>query len=102
MSKFVDPSPDALLFPAADGVSHLAQSTFGKHWEPARKAAGREDMPWHALRHHGATKAAKAGATLKELQQRLGHSTVAAAMRYQHAAGRDTELARRMSELADT
>lgn len=100
LSTFVDDSPEALLFPAADGVSHLAQSTFGKHWEPARKAAGREDMPWHALRHHGATKAAKAGATLKELQQRLGHSTVAAAMRYQHAAGRDTELARRMSELA--
>lgn len=96
----VGPSPDALLFPATDGTTHLAQSTFAKHWDPARLAAGREDMPWHALRHYGATRAALAGATLKELQERLGHSTVAAAMRYQHTAGRDAELAKRMSELA--
>lgn len=93
-------SPEALLFPAADGTTHLAQSTFAKHWYPARKAAKREDMPWHALRHYGATRAALAGATLKELQERLGHSTVAAAMRYQHTAGRDADLARRMSEQA--
>ena len=95
-------SPESLLFPASDGVSHLAQSTFAKHWYPARKAAKRTDMPWHALRHHGATRAALAGATLKELQERLGHSTVAAAMRYQHTAGRDAELAQRMSDLAKT
>lgn len=100
LAKHVDHSPDALLFPAADGVTHLAQSSFAKHWYPARKAAGREDMPWHALRHYGATRAALAGATLKELQERLGHSTVAAAMRYQHTAGRDSELAKRMSDLA--
>lgn len=97
----VRPGPESLLYPATDGTTHLAQSTFAKHWYPARKAAGRVDMPWHALRHYGATRAALAGATLKELQERLGHSTVAAAMRYQHTAGRDAELARRMSELAE-
>nr|WP_240949016.1 tyrosine-type recombinase/integrase [Microbacterium sp. CFH 90308] len=100
LKDFVSRSPESLLFPAADGVSHLAQSAFYKHWDPARSAAKRPDMPWHALRHYGATRAALAGATLKELQSRLGHSTVAAAMRYQHTAGRDEELARRMSELA--
>lgn len=98
--EFVGRSADSLLFPSADGSGHLAQSAFWKHWNPARTAAGRQDMPWHALRHYGATRAALAGATLKELQSRLGHSTVAAAMRYQHTAGRDEELARRMSELA--
>ncbi|WP_341957481.1 site-specific integrase [Microbacterium sp. LWH13-1.2] len=100
LSEFVGRSADSLLFPSADGSGHLAQSAFWKHWNPARIAAGRQDMPWHALRHYGATRAALAGATLKELQSRLGHSTVAAAMRYQHTAGRDEELARRMSELA--
>ena len=100
LEKNVDDSPESLLFPPTRGGSHLAQSSFAKHWYPARLAADREDMPWHALRHYGATRAALAGATLKELQERLGHSTVAAAMRYQHSAGRDTELARRMSELA--
>lgn len=102
LSANVAPGPESLLFPAADGVSHLAQSTFAKHWYPAREAAKRTDMPWHALRHHGATRAALAGATLKELQDRLGHSTVAAAMRYQHTAGRDAELAQRMSEQASS
>ncbi len=100
LDQYVGHSPDALLFPASDGTTHLAQSTFGKHWVPARKSADRDDMPWHALRHFGATRAALAGATLKELQDRLGHSTVSAAMRYQHSAGRDSELAKRMSELA--
>lgn len=92
--------PESLLFPAADGVTHLSQTSFYKHWTKARAAAGRSDMPWHALRHYGATRAALAGATLRELQERLGHSTVSAAMRYQHTAGRDAELAKRMSELA--
>lgn len=93
--------PDSLLFPAADGVTHLAQSSFVRYWYPARAAAGREDLTFHTLRHYGATKFAQTGATLKEIQSRLGHSTVAAAMRYQHAVGRDEELARRMSELED-
>jgi integrase len=93
-------NPDALLFPAADGTSHLAESTFTKHWYPARMAAGREDMPWHALRHFGLTAYAQTGATLAEIQARAGHSTVHAAMRYQHAADRDAELAARMSSMA--
>ncbi len=100
LREYVPRFPESLLFPAADGKTHLSQTTFYKHWDTARRAAGREDMPWHALRHYGATRAALAGATLKELQARLGHSTVAAAMRYQHTAGRDEELARRMSDLA--
>ena len=98
----VGDSPDALLFPAGDGTMHLAQSTFVKHWYPARKAAARTDLAFHALRHFGATRYALTGATLAEIQSRLGHSTVAAAMRYQHTAGRDAELAQRMSDLAKT
>lgn len=100
LKEHVGRFPESLLFPGPDGVKHLSQSTFHRHWETARAAAKRTDLPWHGLRHYGATRAAIAGATLKELQTRLGHSTVAAAMRYQHTAGRDEELARRMSELA--
>ena len=99
LAENVGDSPEALLFPSASGDSHLAQSSFAKHWYPARDAAGRPDLAFHALRHFGATKFAQTGATLKEIQSRLGHSTVAAAMRYQHTAGRDAELAKRMSEL---
>lgn len=96
------PGRDALLFPAAaDDNLHMAPSTLYKVYYPARKAAGREDLRWHDLRHTGAVLAAQTGATLAELMGRLGHSTPGAAMRYQHAAAdRDAEIARRLSELA--
>ena len=93
--------PDALLFPGRDGVSHLQPSTLHRNWRMAREAAGRPDLRVHDLRHTGATMAARAGATLAELQQRLGHSSVSAALRYQHAAqGRDKEIAAALSAMA--
>lgn len=88
--------PDSLLFPAANGSLHLAQSTFTKHWYPARRAAGREDMPFHALRHYAGTEHAQTGATLQETMDFLGHNSIRAAMRYQHSTGRAAELAARM------
>lgn len=101
LKKFTAPGRDALLFPAsADENLHMAPSTLYKVYYPARKAAGREDLRWHDLRHTGAVLAAQTGATLAELMGRLGHSTPGAAMRYQHAAAdRDAEIARRLSAL---
>ncbi len=91
---------EALLWPAEHG-GHLAPSTFYRHYYRAREAAGRPDLRFHDLRHLGAVLAAQTGATLAELMERLGHSTPAAAMRYQHAAaGRGAEIARRLSALA--
>jgi integrase len=102
LETHVAPGQDALLFPASDGTTHLQPSTLYKVYYPARKAAGREDLRWHDLRHTGAVLAAQTGATLAELMGRLGHSTPGAAMRYQHAAAdRDAEIARRLSELHD-
>lgn len=75
--------------------------TFGKLYDKARKEVGRPDLRFHDLRHTGAVMAARAGATLAELQARLGHSTATAAMRYQHASSdRDAEIARRLSAMA--
>lgn len=88
---------NALLFPAADGVKHLSQSTFTDYWYPAREAAGRPDMPFHALRHRAGTVYAQHGATLQETMTRLGHSSMTVAMRYQHATDRDAEIAARMA-----
>ncbi len=91
-----------LLFPAADGIAHMAPSTLYKVFYPAREAAGRPDLRWHDLRHTGAVLAASTGATLAELMGRLGHSTPGAALRYQHAAqGRDAEIARKLSDLVE-
>lgn len=88
---------DALLFPARDGRSYLAQSAFWRHWNAAREAAGRPDMPFHALRHYAGTRYAQAGATPRETMARLGHSSIAASLRYQHSGNRDDELAARMA-----
>ena len=54
------------------------------------------------LRHFAGTTAAQTGATIAEVQGRLGHSTAQAAMRYQHAAsGRDAQIAEALSRMAE-
>lgn len=99
--KHAEPGKDGLLFPAAGG-GHLSGSTLFRVFAPAREIAGRPDLRWHDLRHGGAVMAAQAGATIAELMGRLGHSSPAAALRYQHAAqGRDAEIARRLSALVE-
>ena len=78
----------------------MRQSAMARVYYPARDAAGRPDLRFHDLRHTGAVLAAQTGATLAELMARLGHSTPAAAMRYQHAAqDRDAVIASRLSEM---
>lgn len=93
---------DALLFPAAtDPTKHMHAARIFKPYLRARAAAGRPDLRFHDLRHTGAVYATAAGASLAEVMARLGHSTPAAAMRYQHAAqGRDAEIAAALSKLA--
>ena len=119
LERFAQPGPSGLLFPADHG-GHLSQSTLnGKPGRRriikgriinesssgfcrAREAAGRPDLRLHDLRHTGAVLAAQTGATLAELMARLGHSTPAAAMRYQHAArDRDKAIAAALSAMAE-
>lgn len=101
LEKFVEPGKDELLFPAAHG-GHLAPASLYRQFYKARSAARRDDLRWHDLRHSGAVLAAATGATLAELMARLGHSTPAAAMRYQHAAqGRDRQIAALLSKMVE-
>ena len=98
--RHVQPGPGALLFPGASGA-HMRPKALYAVYYPAREAAGRPDLRFHDLRHTGAVLAAATGATLAELMARLGHSTVSAAMRYQHAAAdRDKVIAAALSGLA--
>jgi integrase len=61
------------------------------------------DFHFHDLRHTGDQLAAEAGATTEELMRRMGHSTVRAAMRYQHSTDRrDRQIAAEMSRRAST
>lgn len=101
LEAHVPPARSSLLFVGRDSGEQLASSTLYRWYYPARQAAGRSDLRWHDLRHTGATLAAATGATLAELMNRLGHSTVGAAMRYQHvAADRDRVIAEALSKMA--
>jgi integrase len=100
LRKHVGKDADALLFPDAQG-RHLREGEYRKHWEKARAAIKKPHLRVHDLRHVGAVLAAQSGATTAELMHRLGHTTPAMALRYQHvAAGRDAEIAERLSKLA--
>jgi integrase len=64
-------------------------------WSKARQQGGLPGLHFHDLRHTGGTLWAETGATLKELMARLGHSSVRAAMIYQHATrDRDQAIAK--------
>jgi integrase len=92
--------PERLLFPGTRTGAHMKPSSLYKPWYTARDTVGLPTLRWHDLRHFAGTTAAQSGATLAEVQARLGHSTVTAALRYQHAAsGRDEEIAEAMSNV---
>lgn len=97
----IAPDDAALLFPSlSDSEKHFHPGSFAQYFRHARATAGRVDMPFHALRHFGLTQYAMVGATTRELMNRAGHNDVAVAMRYQHEAGRDAELAARMGTMS--
>ena len=100
MKRFTGADPESFVFTTIRGT-RLTAGTFTKPFKAAVASVGKPEVRIHDLRHVGAVLAAQAGATTKELMGRLGHSTPEMSMRYQHvAAGRDAELARRLSELA--
>lgn len=93
--------PDAFVFTTTRG-ERLSTTAFTKQLKKGFAAVGKPDMRVHDLRHVGATFAAQAGATTKELMSRIGHTTPAMAMRYQIAAAeRDAKIAQAMSALAE-
>ena len=59
-----------------------------------------EGLRFHDLRHSAATVALAAGANTRELMERMGHTSPAVALRYQHVmAGRDQAIAAALDEL---
>jgi integrase len=79
----------------------LRRSDFRKSvWSKARAKIGLPGLHFHDLRHTGGTHTAATGATIKELMARLGHSSVRAAMIYQHATrDRDQAIAKALGTL---
>jgi len=77
-----------------------AAAWFRRTWTKAREAVGLSDLHFHDLRHTGNTMAAGQGASLRELMERMGHSSARAALIYQHATReRDAAIAAGMGKL---
>lgn len=95
VEEFAESGPDGLLFVGPEG-GQLRRRNFHRLWIKALEAVGLdgEDVHFHDLRHTGNEMAADAGATTKDLMARMGHSTMRAAVIYQHASRtRDQRIA---------
>jgi integrase len=102
MKKHTGVGPESYVFTTTRG-QRLSTTAFTKAVKKGLATVGKRDMRVHDLRHVGATWAAIAGATTKELMSRIGHATPAMAMRYQIAAAdRDAEVAARMSRMIES
>ncbi|MDQ3307619.1 MAG: tyrosine-type recombinase/integrase [Actinomycetota bacterium] len=100
VAQFVAPDPEALVFTSGTG-GPLRQSNFrNRQWLPALRSAGVEKLRFHDLRHVAGTLATVSGATIREVQARLGHASPAAAYRYQHVLDtRDAHIAERLDAI---
>ena len=84
LEEFAAPEPEGLVFPSGRGT-YLQRSNFSRLvWRPAVQRLGLDGLRFHDLRHTAATLAAAAGATSKELMERMGHTSPTVALRYQH------------------
>jgi integrase len=85
LASFTEAKDTALVFTSPAG-SPLRHSNFCRRvWLPALKAAALPGIHFHDLRHTGNTLTADAGANLRELMERMGHSSTRAALVYLHS-----------------
>jgi integrase len=99
LERFADPKPNGFVFIGPKG-GRLRRSNFREIWYRARGAVGLPELRFQDLRHTGNTMAAAQGASLKELMERMGHSSPRAALIYLHATReRDQKIAAGMGRL---
>jgi integrase len=101
MSWLVTPDDKALVLTSQAG-SPLRPNFRQPVWLPALRAAELPMIHFHDLRHTGNTLAASAGAGLRELMDRMWHSTARAAMIYLHGTDeRQQAIADALSKLTE-
>ena len=100
LTCFAQPCAEGLVFTSPEG-GPLRHTNFRRRvWLVALKTAGLGELHFHDLRHSGNTLAASAGASLRELMDRMGHDSERAAMIYLHGSdARQHEIADSLSKL---
>jgi integrase len=97
LATYVPDEPEALVFTGPSGCP-MRRSNFNKavKWHEVCAAIGVPHLHLHDLRHTGNTLAAGTpGTSTRDLMERMGHSTMRAALIYQHTT-RDAD--RRIAE----
>jgi integrase len=85
----LDPDDDqVLVFTRPMGTPLRHSNFYRRAWLPAVAKVGLPGIHSHDPRHAGNTLTADAGASLRELMDRMGHSSTRAALIYQHSSGR--------------
>jgi integrase len=101
LDQFTGTADDCLVFTGPKGAQ-LRRSNFSRQWGKALVAADLTGIHVHDLRHTGNVQAGEAGASLRELMDRMGHSTTRAALIYQHRTSlRDQMIADEISKRAE-
>ena len=102
IETFAASQPDALVFTSPAGAP-LHDGNFRRRvWRPALAEAGLSETHFHDLRHTGNTLTATAGASLRELMDRMGHSSPRAALIYLHGSdARQRAIADGLSRLVE-
>jgi integrase len=85
LGRFAPPGDDVLVFTSPTGALLDYDSFRRRVWMKATEAAGLHEVHFHDLRHTGNMLTAEAGATLREMMDRMGHSSTRAALVYLHA-----------------
>lgn len=99
LTRYVEADADAQLLTGRGGVP-LRPKSLASAFDAARRSCGIPNARFHDLRHFALTMAATTGASTKELMRRAGHSSPAAALRYQHATeDRDKAIAEALEHL---
>jgi integrase len=101
LSCFTGDGDDDIVFTGPNGAL-LRRGNFRRRvWLKALSAVGLPIVHFHDLRHTGNNLTAAAGASLRELMARMGHSSTRAALIYQHSTDeRQREIADALGQLA--
>ena len=101
LNCFAQPGDDGLVFTSPTGMPLRHGHFRSRVWVKAVRQAGLPALHFHDLRHAGNMLTAATGATLRELMDRMGHSTARAALIYQHGShARQHEIADALGQLA--
>ena len=101
LACFTQDGEDHLIFTGPNGAP-LRRGNFRRRvWLKALAVADLPRIHFHDLRHTGNNLTANAGASLRELMARMGHSSTRAAMIYLHSTDeRQREIADALGQLA--